>query len=164
MLEFPEILQNFTRAVEAGDGDAFAALFTEDGCYDDVFYGRFTGRDALAGMLTDHFHGHARDFRWRMHDPVSDGETGYAHYTFSYTSTMKHSAGRRVTFTGCSRFELVGEKIAAYREWAFATAGLAQLGAPPEQIARQAAREAARILSADGPSGQEPAGPREDGV
>lgn len=143
--QFEEILQRFTSAVEAGDVEAFTALFTADGTYDDVFYGVFRGREALGRMLAEHFHGNAKDFRWQMHEPVCDGRIGYAHYTFSYTSTMAHSAGRRVVFTGCSQFELDGGRIAAYREWAFGIAGLAQLGTPPAVIARQAERETERM-------------------
>ena len=142
---FIGLLDRFTAAVESGDGDAFAALFREDGSYDDVFYGEFRGRRRIAEMLCEHFHGHARDFRWEMHDPACDGRVGYARYTFSYTSTMKHSEGRRVVFTGCAQLLLRDGLIESYREWAFATAGLAQLGAPPRVIARQSEREAKRI-------------------
>ena len=120
-------------------------LFHADGTYDDIFYGEFRGHERLAEMLRDHFHGHARDFSWEMRDPVCDGRVGYASYTFSYTSTMKRSEGRRVVFTGCSQFLLRDGLIESYREWAFGTAGLAQLGAPPPVLARQSEREAARI-------------------
>ena len=150
--DFAELLGRFTDAVQAGDTGAFMALFTEDGVYDDVFYGEFRGRERLAEMLRDHFHGHARDFRWEMHDPVCDGRIGYANYTFSYTSKMKHSAGRRVVFTGCARFVLRDGRIESYREWAFGTAGIAQLGAPAAVIARQSSREAARIRAAADPA------------
>ena len=146
--DFAGLLDRFAAAVESGDSDAFAALFCEDGSYDDVFYGVFEGRARLAEMLREHFHAHARDFRWEMRDPVCDGRVGYANYTFSYTSTMPRSTGRRVVFTGCSRFVLRDGLIESYCEWAFATAGLAQLGAPPDVLARQAQREAARIHAA----------------
>jgi len=152
MDSFVELLRCFTAAVEAGDVEAFADLFTDDGVYDDVFYGVFEGRAALREMMAGHFHGNARDFRWEMHEPVISGSVGYAHYTFSYTSTMKHSAGKRVVFSGCSQFKLREGKIAAYREWAFGLAGLSQLGAPPELIARQAVRESERIKRAADPS------------
>ena len=142
---FTDLLGRFTAAVASGDTAAFTELFCEDGVYDDIFYGEFRGRQRLAEMLREHFHGNARDFRWEMHDPACDGRVGYASYTFSYTSTMKRSEGRRVVFTGCSQFLLRDGLIESYREWAFGTAGLAQLGAPPHVIARQSEREAARI-------------------
>ena len=149
--EFAGLLDRFTAAVESGDAEAFAALFCEDGVYDDVFYGAFRGRERLAEMLRGHFHAHARDFRWEMHDPVCDGRVGYVSYTFSYTSTMPRSAGRRVVFTGCSCFHLRGGLIESYREWALGTAGLAQLGAPARVLMRQAERESARIRAAADP-------------
>ena len=142
---FTGLLDRFTGAVESGDTAAFTSLFHADGTYDDIFYGVFRGHERLAEMLRDHFHGHARDFSWEMRDPVCDGRVGYASYTFSYTSTMKRSEGRRVVFTGCSQFLLRDGLIESYREWAFGTAGLAQLGAPPPVLARQSEREAARI-------------------
>ena len=145
---FTGLLDRFTAAVESGDTAAFTRLFHADGAYDDIFYGEFRGRERLAEMLRDHFHAHARDFSWEMRDPVCDGRVGYASYTFSYTSTMKRSEGRRVVFTGCSQFLLRDGLIESYREWAFGTAGLAQLGAPPPVLARQSEREAARIRAA----------------
>ena len=153
--DFDGLLGRFTAAVESGDADAFAALFCEDGSYDDVFYGVFRGRERLGAMLREHFHAHARDFRWEMHDPVCDGRVGYANYTFSYTSTMPRSAGRRVVFTGCSCFRLRDGLIESYREWAFGTAGLAQLGAPAGVLLRQAQRESDRIRAAADPARHE---------
>ena len=35
--EFTDLLDHFTRAVEAGDGNALAVLFAPDGVYDDTF-------------------------------------------------------------------------------------------------------------------------------
>lgn len=153
---FQHVLNRFTSAVEAGDTEAFAALFTEDGCYDDVFYGEFHGRGKIAEMLRDHFHGHARDFHWEMREPVCDGRHGYVNYVFSYTSTMPRSDGRRVVFTGCSCFTFRGELIEHYREWAYGVAGLSQLGMPAEALARQCGREAERIRAAASPRHLDP--------
>src|SRR5689334_22621017 len=66
-------LKEFTTAVERRDGKVFARLFTEDGVYHDVFYGAFKGREKIAEMIDDWFHRTARDFRWEMFRPVSDG-------------------------------------------------------------------------------------------
>ena len=68
------LLKDFCSAVERRDGKAFARLFTEDGVYHDVFYGDFKGHQKIAEMIDDHFHRTARDFRWDMHRPVSDGK------------------------------------------------------------------------------------------
>lgn len=147
MDQFAELLGRFTNAVEQNDVEGFCALFTEDGEYDDVFYGVFAGRAAIGQMLAEHFHGNATDFRWQMHDALSNGTIGYAHYTFSYTSTMAHSAGKRVVFSGAAKFTFEGELIKSYREWAFGLAGLSQLGSPPALLARQAGRESERIIA-----------------
>ena len=145
-MNFKTLLCQFTHAIETGDISGFRELFTENGVYDDVFYGRFQGKQAIGEMLENHFHGNARAFRWDMHDPVITDDIGYANYTFSYTSTMPHSQGKRVVFTGCARFILSNEKIAHYQEWAYGLAGLSQLDVPENLIARQAQREATRIL------------------
>ncbi len=42
------MLRAFCDAVEQRNGAAFAALFTEDGVYHDVFYGPFEGRAKIA--------------------------------------------------------------------------------------------------------------------
>ena len=69
------MLRELCDAVEARDGRRFAALFCEDGVYHDVFYGAFAGRRKIAEMIDDWFFRTAADFRWDMHDPVSDGRT-----------------------------------------------------------------------------------------
>jgi ketosteroid isomerase-like protein len=89
------MLRAFCDAVEQRNGAAFAALFTEDGVYHDVFYGAFTGRAKIAEMIDDWFYRTATDFRWDMHTPVSDGQTLYARYTFSYRSLLPEANGAR---------------------------------------------------------------------
>ena len=89
------LLKEFCSAVERRDGKAFASLFTEDGVYHDVFYGDFKGHRKIAEMIDDWFHRTARDFRWDMHRPVSDGHMLYAYYTFSYVSLLPEANGCR---------------------------------------------------------------------
>jgi ketosteroid isomerase-like protein len=92
---FPDMLVRFAAAVEANDGAGLAALFTDDGVYEDGFFGAFTGPAAIAKMLA-HFHETAEDFRWELFDPVADAHAGYAHYRFSYRSRMPGAEGRPV--------------------------------------------------------------------
>ena len=47
MLDFPDLLARFARGVTANDGAAFANLFTEDGVYEDGFFGEYKGRAVL---------------------------------------------------------------------------------------------------------------------
>ena len=139
------LLSQFCSAVERRDGTAFASLFTEDGVYHDVFYGAFEGRARIAEMIDDWFHRTARDFRWEMFRPVSDGRTLYAYYTFSYVSKLPEAGGRRVGFEGVSIMTLREGKIAEYREVANVGPGFVQMGFAPERIAKILARESAHL-------------------
>jgi len=139
-MDFPALLHAFARAVEAGDGAALAALFREDGCYADTFYGEHRGRAAIRDMLEGMFHRDGEGFRWAFRDPVCDGRRGYARWRFSYTSRLPESAGRRVAVEGMSCFELEGGAIVRYDEVFDAGQALAQLGFTPERLARLLAR------------------------
>jgi ketosteroid isomerase-like protein len=138
------MLRAFCDAVEQRNGKAFAELFTEDGVYHDVFYGAFKGREKIAEMIDDWFHRTARDFRWEMFRPVSDGTMLYAYYTFSYVSTLPEAEGKRVGFDGVSIMRLRDGKIAEYREVANAAIGLLDIGFAPERVAKILLKEAAR--------------------
>lgn len=140
-----KLLQNFCHAVEQRDGKSFAALFTEDGVYHDVFYGAFAGREKIAQMIDDWFYRTAKDFRWVMHNPVSDGETLYARYTFSYTSTLPEANGARTMFEGVAIMTLRDGKIAEYHEVANTAPAFVDLNFAPERIAKIAAKQGAAL-------------------
>ena len=134
--EFTDLLNRFTAAVEAGDGNALAALFSENGTYEDTFYGLFEGKPAIADMLENRFWGDAEAFLWDMFDPVFDParNIGYARWVFSYSSVMEDSAGKRVAFDGMSLFRLENGRIGEYREVFSAGFALVQLDMAPERI------------------------------
>lgn len=144
-MEPSALLKAFCSAVERRDGKGFASLFTEDGVYHDVFYGAFKGHARIAEMIDDWFHRTARDFRWEMFRPVSDGTMLYAYYTFSYVSTLPEAKGRRVGFDGVSIMRLEGGRIAEYREVANSAIGLLEIGFAPERVAKILGKEAAHI-------------------
>jgi len=127
---FVELLQDFTAAVATGDGTRFAALFTTDGVYDDVFYGEFHGREAIAGMLEGLFHRDGENFRWEMIDPVSDGSHGYARWRFSYDCKLPHLAGKRIFMDGVGLFQLRDGRIARYEDCARTAELLQQMEMP----------------------------------
>ena len=135
------LLKSFCDAVERRDGTTFAQLFAEDGVYHDVFYGAFRGRAKIAELIEDWFYRTARDFRWDMHEPVSDGRTLYARYTFSYVSTLPEARDKRVGFEGVAIMRLLDGLIAEYRE-------VANVG-PAFQLARSTAPVAGRWRSID---------------
>src|SRR5215469_16836908 len=87
------MLREFCDAVEKRDGWRLANLFCPDGVYHDVFYGAFAGRQKIAEMVDEWFYKSATDFRWDMHDAVSDGRTLYAYYTISYKSLLPEANG-----------------------------------------------------------------------
>ncbi len=149
-MDVSALLKDFTTAVERRDGKSFAGLFTEDGAYHDVFYGAFKGREKIAEMIDDWFHRTARDFRWEMFRPVSDGTMLYAYYTFSYVSTLPEAdqgngEGKRVGFDGVSIMRLRDGQIAEYREVANSAIGLLDIGFAPERVAKILGKEAEQI-------------------
>ena len=139
------LLKKFCLAVERRDGKGFAELFTEDGVYHDVFYGAFTGRAKIAELIDDWFYRTATDFRWDMHTPVSDGETLYARYTFSYRSTLPEAKGARAMFEGVSIMQLRDGKIAEYHEVANTAPGFVDMNFAPERIAKIVAKQGAAL-------------------
>ena len=144
-MDTAKMLRAFCDAVEQHDGAAFAALFTEDGVYHDVFYGAFAGRAKIAEMIDDWFYRTATDFRWDMHEPVSDGETLYARYTFSYRSTLPEAKGARAMFEGVAIMKLRGGKIAEYDEVANTATGFVDMNFAPERIAKIVAKQGAAL-------------------
>lgn len=147
---FARVLDRFTEAVEAGDGAALASLFTEDGVYEDGFYGASAGRTAIADMLETKFWGHAEGFRWRMLEPVSDGRHGYARYVFSYRSKLPGVTRETVVFEGMSQFTFEGDLIGRYREVFETGVAMAQLRFPAERIAKSLERRAAALRKREG--------------
>jgi ketosteroid isomerase-like protein len=139
------MLKAFCDAVEKRDGAAFAALFTEDGVYHDVFYGAFEGRTRIAGMIDDWFYRTAEDFRWNMHDPVSDGKTLYARYTFSYRSKLPEANGARAMFEGVAIMTLRDGLIAEYHEVANTAPGFVDMNFAPERIAKIFGKQGAAL-------------------
>ena len=140
-----QLLRAFCDAVEKRNGKAFAELFTEDGVYHDVFYGAFEGRAKISGMIDDVFYRTASDFRWDMHSPVSDGKTLYAHYTFSYRSTLPEAKGARVMFEGVAMMKLRDGKILEYYEVANTAPAFVDMNFAPERIAKIFARQGAAL-------------------
>lgn len=148
-MEPAALLAAFRDAVSRRDGRAFAALFTPDGVYHDVFYGAFRGPDGLAAMIEDVFYRTAEDFRWDFHDPVSDGRILYARYTFSYRSTLPEAKGARAMFEGVAIIRLQDGRIADYREVADTGPAFVDLGFAPERIAKILGRQGAALKARD---------------
>jgi hypothetical protein len=140
-MDITSLLGAFCDAVEQRNGKAFAELFTEDGVYHDVFYGAFTGRGKIAEMIDEVFYRTAADFRWDMHAPVSDGQTLYARYTFSYRSKLPEANGARAMFEGVAIMRLRDGKIAEYHEVANTATAFVDMNFAPERIAKIVAKQ-----------------------
>ena len=138
--EFRALIGRMTQAICRGDGAAAAACFTPDGIYHDGFYGEFRGREAIRGMVEQHFHGNARDFTWTLSDALSDGKLGYARYAFSYVSKLAGSEGQRVFFSGISQVRLKDGLITRYGEVFDRGVALAQMNFAPERMAKSLKR------------------------
>ena len=143
MVDFPNLLERFAKAVHDNDGAGLAALFAPDGVYVDGFYGEYSGRAAIAGMV-GHFHETGTRYRWDFLDPLSDGRIGYARYRFSYVSKVPGSEGKPVVFEGTSFFTFKGEEIARYREVFDRGLALVQQDFPAERLKKVLAKAAAR--------------------
>ena len=144
-MDLAALLQQFSAAVEANNGEALASLFTADGVYDDYFFGPSKpGAAAIAEMLA-HFHEGGRNFKWEFFDPVTTGPLGYASYRFSYDSTLPDAKGARVVFDGISRFELQDGRIKRYSEVFDRGMALAQLDFAPERLKKLALRYAGAL-------------------
>lgn len=136
------LLQAFTAAVEARQAERFAALFTPDGTYDDIFYGLHRGRAEIARMLDEQFYASARDFRWDMIDPVRQGDTIYARCIFSYVSEMPGAVKPRVVMESVAILKLRDGLIHEYREVVNNGPALLELGLTPEHAAKILLRQA----------------------
>lgn len=147
---FPEILEKFSAAVESHDGEGLAALFTEDGVYNDIFFGQFHGRERIAWLLNEKFYEGGKDFKWVFENPVDDGRHGYASWLFSYTSVSKHAAGTRVTFAGVGIYTLKDGLIERYEDMCNGAVPLKQMGTPPEVIDRMLEKWNGHLKMRDG--------------
>ncbi len=144
-MDLAATLVKFSAAVETGNGNALADLFTADGVYDDYFFGPSKpGRQGIVDMLA-HFYDGGKNFKWEFFDPVVAGDKGYASYRFSYDSTLPEAKGARVMFEGISRFRLQGGRIEHYSEVFDRGAALAQLDFAPERLKKIALKYAAAL-------------------
>jgi ketosteroid isomerase-like protein len=134
--EFAQLLDDFTRSAESGDGARFAGHFTEDAIYYDYIYGPHQGRADIAHMMQGLFHRDAGEYRWEMFDPVFDGVMGYAWSLSSFTSNIPQFRGKPVVIDGMSRFIVRGGLISEYRESVNGGVAMAQLGVEPERMTK----------------------------
>lgn len=145
-MDFGALIRTMTQAAARGDGAGVAACFTPDGVYHDVFYGAFKGGD-IADMIENYFHRDAQNFLWDVHDPVSQGDQGYARYVFSFDSKLSGHEGNRACFEGVAVCTLKDGLIQEYHEVAETVTGLSMLGFAEGRIAGYAAKKGRALLA-----------------
>jgi ketosteroid isomerase-like protein len=145
--DFAALVARFGAAATAGDGNALAACFTEDGTYFDYIYGPHRGRASIAEMLENLFHRDAADYDWTFFDPVVKGDLGYARSLSRFVSTIPEFKDRKVVIDGISRFLLKDGLIAEYHESVNGGVAQAQLGVAPERMAKVMRRWSERFLN-----------------
>jgi ketosteroid isomerase-like protein len=145
--DFAALVARFGAAATAGDGNALAACFTEDGTYFDYIYGPHRGRASIAEMLENLFHRDAADYDWTFFDPVVKGDLGYARSLSRFVSTIPEFKDRKVVIDGISRFVLKDGLIAEYHESVNGGVAQAQLGVAPERMAKVMRRWSERFLN-----------------
>ncbi len=138
--DFSSLISRFGAAATAGDGQSFAACFTEDGVYHDYIYGPHRGRASIQDMLENLFHRDASEYDWTFFDPVCIGDIGYARSLSRFVSTIPEFKDREVVIDGISRFVLKGDLIAEYHESVNGGVAQSQLGVAPERMAKVMAK------------------------
>ena len=133
-MDFPLLLNRFSRAIELRDADGLADLFTDDGVYDDYFFGAAEAGRAGVNATVDHFYKGGTSYRWEFFSPLASASLGYASYRFSYNSILPEANGARVVFDGMSRFDLEAGRIKRYSEVFDRGMALVQVGFAPERL------------------------------
>ena len=138
---FSELIHKLTKSIVKGNGEEAASCFHNDGGYNDIFYGYFPKRK-INSLVNDYFHRDAEKFVWNVEQVSSTGKIGFAQYSFSYTSKMAKSKGKRAFFEGVSICELRNGLIYKYSEVAEVYAALAMMNFSPSELQKLAARQA----------------------
>jgi hypothetical protein len=142
------ILQRFITAVQTHDSAGLSQLFTNDGVYDDYFFGRHSGRAEIAAML-DRFHVGGEAFCWQFHDLLEQGDLAYASYLFSYRSLEPESQGEIIVFEGMAKIRLLDGLMTHYAEVFDRGIAFSQLGYPSERIGKLLSRYAKGFVASE---------------
>lgn len=124
----PPLLRAWADAYTAGDPAAVAALYTEDGLYEDVPSGTLArGREEIAGYLEQSV---AQLPGWRVEPTAGYRAEGWAvlEYVFSATDA---ASGQRFSARAATVFEIEGDLIRRSADYYDLSGFLFQGGAPP---------------------------------
>jgi len=145
-MEFEKLIKKMTSAIVVCDGAGAATCFTEDGFYDDVFYGVFR-KPFIPDLVENHFHRDSKNLEWEICETASTTQVGFARYIFSYDSKLPEARGKRAVFEGVSVCHLYSGKIVSYHEVANVHTGLSMMDFQPARLSKIAHRQANALRS-----------------
>jgi len=114
-----ETIRRLYAALDTHDGEAAAACYTDDALFEDPAFGRL--EDGAVKDMWRMLTARADDLEVVLDEAHSEGDTGRAHWTATYTYTQ---TGRPVVNRIEARFRFAGELIAeqvdsfSLRHWA----------------------------------------------
>lgn len=145
-MEFEKLIKEMTSAIVVCDGARAAACFTDEGFYDDIFYGVFR-KAVIPDLVENHFHRDSENLVWEICETASTTQVGFARYIFSYDSKLSEAKGKRAIFEGVSVCRLYSGKIVSYHEVANVHTGLSMMDFQPVRLSKIAQRQAKSLRS-----------------
>jgi len=142
------LVHRFLAAHNARNVDAVLDCFTDDVDYSDIFFGNFTGREALRGMFERTFRSSA-EHTWTVIRTLASAAEIVAEWEFDYTvsDAVPSGGGRRLLLPGVSWLDLRGDRCCRYREFFDRAATLHAQGIEPSTVAAIVARRSTvRVL------------------
>lgn len=119
------LLQQWVDGVEAGDGDAIAALYTPDAVHEDVPSGLVVQGPEEIGALVSGTVTQFDDVRYDVIAAHESGDLAILEYRFSATDL---ESGQPISLRGAYIFELDGDQIRRSADYYDIAGILAQLG------------------------------------
>jgi len=132
-----DIAHRFAAAFNTRNVETVLDCFTPDARYLDLFYGTFSDRSGLRGLF-ERMYAEGDQHEWMMTRVVVNPvcTIGEWRFTFTVSSAVARSSGRRLTFRGVSIFETRAGRCHTYREYFDRGAALLALGISPSAVAR----------------------------
>ncbi len=126
------LARQFVERFVKTDVSGLLELFTDDASYHDVFYGQFTGKQAIRGMFETFFR-EGKDYLWDLTKVIAGADAIAAEANFGFTSV---SNGRQARFPLVSIFEVQDDRIQGYREYFDFGRALLQTGVEPAAVGK----------------------------